>query len=89
MTTQDPFANYGTGLDSPGQDAFAVTPSDTVSFTVAARALYIGSTGDVTLLTRLGTVVTFVGVLAGTILPVRCTRVNAASTTASNIVGIY
>lgn len=79
----------GTTDTSSGQDAFAVTPSDTVAFTQQhARALYVGVTGDVTLVTLSGGVVTFTAVPAGSIIPVQCQRVNATATTATNIVGI-
>lgn len=66
-------------------DGFAVTKSDTTVF--FANALYIGTTGDVVLVTCRDTTLTFVGVPAGTFLPVRCKKVMAA-TTASNIIGL-
>jgi hypothetical protein len=65
--------------------AGAVTKSDTtvLDFT----ALYVGGTGDVSVdLTEGGTAVVFVGVPAGTILPVVGTRVNSTATTATNMV---
>jgi hypothetical protein len=71
----------------PATDAFAVTPSDTVSFTQGpARALYIGVTGDVVAVCASGAV-TFKAVPVGW-FPVNCTRVNATNTTATNIVGL-
>jgi hypothetical protein len=73
----------------PAEDASAVTPSDSTSLTNAARALYIGTAGNVTLVTIGGSVITFSNVQSGTILPVRTTRVNATSTTATNIVALY
>jgi len=71
----------------PGQDAAAVTPSDTVE--IDARALYIGVAGDVKIKTALGSDVTFVGIGAGTILPVRAKIVFATGTTATSIVAIF
>jgi len=85
----DNFEDYNAGLDSPASNAIAVTPSDSVSLTTDARALYIGVAGDVSLLTSGGDTVTFVGLLAGSILPVRVNRVNATSTTATDIVALY
>lgn len=77
-------SNY---LDSPAYDGFSITPSDT-EFTISARALYIGGDGNVTLVTPGGTELTFTGLLAGTILPVRCNVVKASST-ATLVIGLY
>ena len=87
MTT-DRFQGVPSGIDGPGDDAFAVTPSDGAAFAVAARSLYVGTSGDVTLITRAGASIKFTAVPAGAILPVRCVQVMATGTTASNIVGI-
>lgn len=65
--------------------AFAITPSDTT--VIMARALYVGTGGDLAVVTDAGQTVTFTGVLGGTILPVKVSQVKAA-TTASNIVGM-
>lgn len=74
---------------NPAQYAAVVTPSDTESFTQTARALYIGGAGNVNVVLPDGSDVLFVGLAAGSILPVRCTRVNDADTTASDIVALY
>jgi hypothetical protein len=76
-------------LSAPKGGAFAVTPSDTVNFTQGAAALYVGVGGTVVVVTAKNQVVNFVGVGSGSILPVRCQRVNASGTTATNIVGLY
>ena len=73
----------------PAEDAGAVTPSDSTNLTSIARSLYVGTAGNVTLLTVGQNVVTFSNVQAGSILPVRVIRVNATSTTATNIVALY
>lgn len=76
-------------MADPAEFAEAVTKSDTVNFTGgAARALYVGGAGDVAVVLKSGTAVTFVGVPAGTILPVECKRVNSTSTTATSIVAL-
>ena len=67
---------------------FAVTTSDTVNFKNEA-SLYIGVTGNVVAVGRDDVAVTFIGVPAGTILNINAIRVNATSTTATNIVGLY
>jgi len=78
-------------LRSPGPavDAFAITPSDTVNYTQGiARGLYIGGAGNVVLVTPQDNVVTFTGVLVGTVLNVCSKRINATLTTATNLVGL-
>lgn len=86
--TDDPFRNASSPIEGPCEDGFAVTPSDSVNFTIAAKCLYVGGAGTVTIVTRLGTVLQFT-VPAGGILPWRCTRVNSTGTTATLIVGGY
>ncbi len=73
----------------PGEGAAAVTPNDSTDLTTIARALYVGGAGNVKIDAADGSTVTFSGVLAGSILPVRVARVYSTGTTASNIVAIY
>ena len=70
----------------PAVSAFAVTTSDTVTFS-ATRALWVGSTGNVKVTMNDGTVVTLNSVPAGAWLDMSVTQVFATGTTASNIVG--
>ena len=72
-----------------GYNYGAVTPHATNLLAQQARALYIGGAGDIIVINPNGTAVTFVGVLAGTILPIQTSRVIAIGTTATNIVAIY
>jgi hypothetical protein len=72
---------------SPADSAVAVVPSDSTNFTLAARGIYIGVTGDVTAVCG-GTAVLFKNCQAGSILPVVCTRVNSTGTTATNLVAL-
>ena len=69
-------------------DAFAVTTDDNSDLPRIARGLYVGGAGDITLVTFRGTEVAFVGVSAGTILPVVARRVKATGTTATDVVGL-
>lgn len=84
----DPFLGFSASPLGPASDAAAVTPSDSVFFTSMARALYVGGVGNVTLVTALGATVTFTAVPAGTTIPLRCARVNATGTTATNMVAL-
>lgn len=67
------------------QDAVAISKSD--STIVNIDALYVGTAGNVAVKTHKGTTVTFTAVPAGTVLPVKCERVMAA-TTAQDMVGL-
>ena len=71
----------------PG-DAAAVTPSDTNNFDTAS-VIFVGGGGNVRVLTAQGTDVTFVGLLAGGVVPVQAIRVYSTNTTATNLVRIF
>lgn len=73
----------------PARDAAAVTPSDSAQISRVARALYVGGSGDVRLVTEEGNTVTFQDIVAGSILPVKATKVFATGTTATNIVALF
>ena len=85
----DKFSNYHSGLESPAERAFAITGNDSTDLTVFPRAIYVGGAGNVKVTTLGGDTVTFSGVLAGTVLPVRVKRVFSTDTTATNLIGIY
>ncbi len=84
----DNFLGRRAGLESTASDAFAVTPNDGVDLAVSTRALYIGVGGNVKLTTVDGTTVTFVGLNAGQLLPVRAVRIFSTDTTATTILGL-
>lgn len=68
----------------------AITPSnDSANDFNACSAIYVGGAGDVAVVFPGGTAVTFVGVPAGTVLPVRAVRVNSTNTTATSMVALY
>lgn len=76
----------------------AVTPSDTVNIGPTSEragtgerpdALYVGGAGNLVAVMPDGSTATFTGVTAGTILPIRPSRVNATSTTATAILALY
>ena len=85
----DKFSNYHSGLESPAERAFAITGNDSTDLTVFPRAIYVGGAGNVKVTTIGGDTVTFSGVLAGSVLPVRVKRVFSTDTTATNLIGIY
>lgn len=70
-----------------------ITPSDTVSFSVTTRGIYVGTAGDVVCVPKTrtgeGAPVTFQNVPAGTVLPIEALRVNSTNTTASDLVALF
>lgn len=80
--------SLGPNATHPAMYAAAVTPNNSADLPLRARALYIGGAGNVSLVTTGGNTVTFVGLGAGTILPVTTARVRATDTTATAIVAL-
>lgn len=82
-------AAYGSEI-MPAAHVEAVTTGDTSAnnFSREAQALYVGAAGNVAVVLPSGTAVTFVGVPAGTILPVRCIRVNTTNTSAGSMLAL-
>ena len=72
----------------PATGGASVTPSDSAQITKAHRAVYVGGAGNLTVTLADGDDVTFVGVAAGTVLPVICSIIKSTGTTATNIVVI-
>lgn len=84
-------------VSNPARRAFAITPGSSVLANIT-KALYVGGAGNVRVLLHGDTTpVTFVGVPAGTTLPIRAKIVYATdtsvspqvSTTATSILGLY
>jgi hypothetical protein len=75
---------------APSFDGDPITPSDSTELPDYARAIYIGADGNVSIesLTS-GTVLTFVGLKAGTILPVSARKVRSTGTTSSNLIALF
>ena len=86
----DAFTTFAPPLNGPAAHAQAVTPNDGGDLPTAARFLYVGVAGDVTLDTVGGeTAVLFKAVPARTQLQVRAQRVRATGTTATQIVAMW
>lgn len=74
----------------PISQAASVTPNNGTTFTTQCRAIYIGTTGTITVdVANGGTNLTFSGAAAGSILPVRVKKVYSTGTTATGIVCLY
>ncbi len=85
----DQQAGMQEGLTSPADNATAITPSDSTDLAFNSRALYVGGAGNLVVTMAGGGDVTFTAVPAGSILPIRVSRVKATSTTATSIVNLY
>lgn len=83
----DNFQGYTPKLESPPSSAAAVTPGATALASVT-RAIYVGGAGNVAVTMLDGQDVTFSGVAAGTLIPIRASHVLAA-TTATNILALW
>ena len=67
-----------------------VTASDTANFAGGVcRAIYVGGAGNVNVVYESGATQVYTAVPAGTILMVQAKRVNATSTTATNMVAMF
>ena len=70
------------------EDAAEVTASDSADL-AQFSVIYVGTGGNVKVITAQGSTVTFPNVLNGATLPVRVRRVFSTGTTASNFVAIF
>jgi len=73
---------------APATGGASITPSDTVQITKVHRAVYVGGAGNLSVTTSGGDAIIFVGVPAGTILPIKCSLIKSTSTTATSILVI-
>jgi hypothetical protein len=84
----DRFQNSSSALSSPASHAFAVTPSDSAVLAETTRAIYVGTTGSIAALMLSGASVSFTAIPAGTVLPLRLTKIMATGTSAGGIVAL-
>jgi len=89
MAAIDLFEQYKPGLTAPAPDAEEVTPSDDTDLTYVTRAVWVGGEGDLEVIMASGSTVVYHSVPAGTLLPIRVSRVKAGNTTATNIVAVW
>lgn len=75
-------------LDLASGDVLTVTKADSGSDFLVSRALYVGTGGDIQVLTEKGQTVLFKNVPDGALLPVRCTRVFATNSTVSDVLAM-
>lgn len=84
--------NFGqsTGMSSPMENAFAITPDDEEELAFVTRGLYLGTSGDVAVTMANGDEVTFLNMAAGVVHPLRVKIVKDTGTEADlGIIGLY
>jgi hypothetical protein len=75
---------------SNAEGALTVTPNDSTDLSKGyTKGIYIGTSGDLSVILRDGSTAIFKSISAGVIHPISATRINATGTTASNIVAVY
>lgn len=80
--------NYSPTFPMYPGGAVAVSKSDTVKLAYPS-VVWVGGAGNVKVTTAQGDVVTFTGVLAGTVIPVQVIQVWSTGTTATSMVAVY
>jgi hypothetical protein len=92
MTDPFPKSKWAQASDSAMHSAnsgFAITPSDESELAIIPRAVYIGGAGDLVVkLIDDEDAITFAGIQAGSLLPIRPKQV-LEDTTATNIIAIF
>jgi hypothetical protein len=84
----DRYDTHAASLIAPASHGFAVTPVDDEDLPEMVRAIYVGGAGTVVAVLREGATLSFAGVPAGTLLPVRAARIKETGTTATDLVGL-
>lgn len=70
--------------------AFAITPSNDNDLAYVARVIYVGTGGNLEIITRGGETVVLKNLPSGAVIDwVRVARVKAANTTATDLVGFW
>jgi hypothetical protein len=85
----DTFRRHSRSLTAPPENGAAITASDTASLGFITRAIYVGGAGSLRVEMMGGEDVTFQGLTAGTMLPIRVQRVFATGTTAIALVALW
>jgi hypothetical protein len=89
VVAADPFSDRQLGLKDPARNSFAITPSDTDQLATVTRWLYVGVSGDVTvLLDGDGASVVLKAMPVG-LYPLCVRQVKATGTAATNLIGLY
>jgi hypothetical protein len=73
--------------NAPYQGGVTVTASDSTVLG-RTRAIWVGGAGNMAVKMADGDIIVFIGITAGTMLPISVTQVRSTSTTATNILAL-
>lgn len=75
--------------ERPAESHEVIVPSNTNGFASGeCRGIYIGVGGDISVVVN-GVTAVYKNTIAGTILPVKASRVNVTNTVATNLIALY
>jgi len=74
---------------SPAANGTTVTASDSTILPEPTRAIFVGGAGNVAVTMHGGGSLTFTGVPAGTVLPIKVTQVLSTGTTATSMLALW
>ncbi|MCT4654465.1 MAG: hypothetical protein N4A65_01510 [Cohaesibacter sp.] len=83
----DLYENQASSLESPALFASEITPDDSSDLAYVTRAIWVGGKGDLAVIMQSGASATFKNVQGW--MPLRAKRIKAASTSATDIVGVW
>ena len=88
--TVDPGSRWNANtVGAPAYGYSSITPSNSTDEADGPfRAIYVGGSGNLVVVDLNGIAATFVGVVAGSILPLIGKRVNSTNTTATFLIGL-
>ena len=89
MSILDRFKVFNKEPFHPATRASALSSSDVADLAEAPRALYVGGAGNIRVTMLDGGEATFLSVPAGSIIPIRISKLWATSTTATAVMGLY
>ncbi len=85
----DDYSNYPDQVTiSSGSRYVAITPADTDLANGVCRGIYLGASGNLTVLDLAGNTVQFIAPSTGVIHPIQAKQIKAA-TTATSVVAVY
>ncbi|WP_020474231.1 spike base protein, RCAP_Rcc01079 family [Zavarzinella formosa] len=89
VVATDDYGSASSGLVAPYAHAAVLTKSDTDELTKVSRALYVGGTGNINVVTAAGETVLFSAIPVGTLLPIRIKQLLSTNTTATLVVALW
>ena len=88
MAAVDHFDEKVNGMESSARNIDSITPADSELVNMS-RAVYVGSAGNMKVITYGDETITFQGIPAGSLLPIVVKQIYSTDTTASAILVLY